>query len=51
MTAPTVINRLIIISPALRVKEKCEHIQAPLKNNESWVTMFHHTSGFTLHPS
>lgn len=23
----------------LRVKEKREHIQAPLKNNESWVTV------------
>lgn len=35
MTAPTVINRLIIISLVLRVKEKREHMQAPLKNNES----------------
>lgn len=42
MTASTVINRLIIISPALRVKEKRERIQAPLKNNESCVTVFCH---------
>lgn len=31
MTAPTVINRLIIISPAFRFKEKREHIRVPLK--------------------